>query len=659
MTDFLQTASRSNGQDWINGLFKQQANLQSGEQLANGDRRGAAATQYRYGNIDAGRQLTADADAAATKTKAEQLATTQMVVKALRAERDAGRDLGAALAAYRPTLLAMGTDAGQLATIEAQVLANPAFLEQIDAITAEQMKWELRAGANGDTVAVGLDPTKGTTRSRLAYAAPAAPEITQFGIINAPDRALPEGQMTGYQPGTSTAQPPITGSEIGGGPLFTPGAVPSAGTPPAPPTVAAPLDTMEAITAQSESGTRERDGNGRLITSPVGAQGMMQVMPGTNRDPGYGVTPARDNSDAERTRVGRDYLAAMMREYGNDPAKAWAAYNWGPGNLDRAIARNGGDWLSAAPAETQAYVAKNLRALNGSEAQGDEEGPAPQEGPRQLGGGYTLTPMETPAARAAAEERAYQRSRDAQQDARSERTESRTELRFEEGLDRTNRAEVARLRREFRTDKEVVAFRETDNAYRTMATTVNDPTPEGDIALIFSFMKVLDPTSTVREGEFATAGNSGSAFERAGVLYNRVLNGQRLNPRQRQSFLAQAGNIRDSRQTRFDEIRGEFQAEADILGIPAQRVVGGATAPPSEGANANRRPSPVPNVPLKLWESSTPQQQNYWRANPPRGPNGSPTNPYRIGENEASSAAAVPPGGYALRRDGTILRKPQ
>jgi len=135
---------------------------------------------------------------------------------------------------------------------------------------------------------------------------------------------------------------------------------------------------MHRITAISESGGRERDGSGRLITSPKGAQGRMQVMPGTNTDPGFGVTPARDNSDAERTRVGQDYLKAMMQRYGNDPAKAWAAYNWGPGNLDAAIAKHGAAWLQHAPAETRAYVRGNMAALGGRGGAEDQQ-QAPRE----------------------------------------------------------------------------------------------------------------------------------------------------------------------------------------------------------------------------------------------------------------------------------------
>lgn len=147
------------------------------------------------------------------------------------------------------------------------------------------------------------------------------------------------------------------------------------------------LDTMVAITAQAESGNRERTANGSLVTSSAGAQGRMQVMPGTNTDPGYGVAPARDNSDAERSRVGRDYLAAMMKRYGN-PKQAWAAYNAGPARVDEAIQSGGDKWLQRLPKETQSYVARNMVALG--RASGGQSGArviaqgAPKQGYQML-----------------------------------------------------------------------------------------------------------------------------------------------------------------------------------------------------------------------------------------------------------------------------------
>jgi len=80
----------------------------------------------------------------------------------------------------------------------------------------------------------------------------------------------------------------------------------------------------------------------------------------TTKDPGYGVKPARDDSPDERARVGRDYLAAMVKRYG-DEKTALVAYNWGPGNTDRWL-KKGGDF-SRLPKETQNYVAKVTGSL--------------------------------------------------------------------------------------------------------------------------------------------------------------------------------------------------------------------------------------------------------------------------------------------------------
>lgn len=107
----------------------------------------------------------------------------------------------------------------------------------------------------------------------------------------------------------------------------------------------------------------ESGGNPNAV-SPKGARGLMQIMPSTARDPGFGLRPSNGTPEDD-TRLGREYRAAMERRYGGDPAKMWAAYNWGPGNLDRAIAQYGDNWLQSAPTETRNYVTRNLGALRG------------------------------------------------------------------------------------------------------------------------------------------------------------------------------------------------------------------------------------------------------------------------------------------------------
>lgn len=105
----------------------------------------------------------------------------------------------------------------------------------------------------------------------------------------------------------------------------------------------------------------ESGGNPNAV-SPKGARGLMQVMPSTARDPGFGIRPS-DGSQADHVRVGREYRAEMQQRYGGDLRKMWAAYNAGPGRVDALIARHGDNWLEHAPAETRAYVRKNINTL--------------------------------------------------------------------------------------------------------------------------------------------------------------------------------------------------------------------------------------------------------------------------------------------------------
>jgi hypothetical protein len=85
-----------------------------------------------------------------------------------------------------------------------------------------------------------------------------------------------------------------------------------------------------------------------------GPQGPMQVSAAAALDVGGG-----DRFDMRQNRlIGRAFLAKLYQRYGNWP-DAVAAYNWGPGNLDRWIAN--GRPAQALPLETARYLLKVLR----------------------------------------------------------------------------------------------------------------------------------------------------------------------------------------------------------------------------------------------------------------------------------------------------------
>lgn len=87
------------------------------------------------------------------------------------------------------------------------------------------------------------------------------------------------------------------------------------------------------------------------------------------------------------------------------------------------------------------------------------------------------------------------------------------------------------------------ATQEVSAAYNKVQAASKSPTAAGDLSMIFNYMKMLDPGSVVREGEFANAQNAAGVPDRITNAYNNILRGERLNPNQRKDFLNQARGI--------------------------------------------------------------------------------------------------------------------
>jgi hypothetical protein len=130
---------------------------------------------------------------------------------------------------------------------------------------------------------------------------------------------------------------------------------------------------------------RVESGNNPNAVSPVGATGLMQVMPATAMDPGFGLpnvfdfaaqmgVPVTKRTEKEAKKLladpavgaayGQNYMDAMLQRYNGNLEYALAAYNAGPGRIDKWLAA-GADYKKL-PKETQDYIPKVFAAMNGT-----------------------------------------------------------------------------------------------------------------------------------------------------------------------------------------------------------------------------------------------------------------------------------------------------
>lgn len=151
-----------------------------------------------------------------------------------------------------------------------------------------------------------------------------------------------------------------------------------------------------------------------------------------------------------------------------------------------------------------------------------------------------------------------------------------------------------------------------------------------DLSLIFSYMKILDPTSTVRETEFANAENAAGVDDRIRNMYNKVKLGTRLSDDQVGDYKVSAGRIKDAQlkqqsylDSRYATIaqRIDPNIQLDLVldpsfgNIPprvqtaAPSQPGQALAPAAAPTQPGQQPAPVPTPVIDAVKKLSPQLQ--------------------------------------------------
>jgi len=189
--------------------------------------------------------------------------------------------------------------------------------------------------------------------------------------------------------------------------------------------------------------------------------------------------------------------------------------------------------------------------------------------------------------------------------------------------------DVQALRKEFTGLSRIKNFSDVTEAYTRIIKSAKDPSAAGDLALIFNYMKVLDPASVVRESEFAAAAKSGGLGPRIQAAVEQIERGTRLAPEQRADFVNRATQLYQGAEEQarpiyqtYEEIataRGfdpkkalpEFGYKGELYQSPPEFIP--APAPPvPAGATANGQPLTQTQW-ESIWRSKTEEERKKWQ----------------------------------------------
>lgn len=602
-------ASFARGQAVVNDFANQLDQRRAARGVASGNYAEALGALGNMGNIDGVIQVQ-KAQAQNEETQrareeadiAKQVAFSRQATRALSQAIQSGQDPLTTFDGMVPAFQALGASPDQVQTYRQALATNPtAFVQQIEQLTNTAAR-QLEIQNLGNGYGVAIDKTTGEVVNE--YQAPQRP-VNVGNVLIDPETG--EVILDAREPKYQTIQN---------------------------------TDGSTSVVAIDQPAPRAGGGGGGGSGVP---RGMRNNNPGNIEDgpfarslPGYAGSDGRfaifsdlASGEGAQARLLQSYVqrgfdtpAEIINRWAppsdNNPTNAYVNY------VARRVGVGPNDRISAEQIPLVAQAIREFENGGQSASNGRPAAAASSGGARVVAQGENrgLTP-----AQQRAEEREAQR-----QEAGSRRDE-------------------VNLRREFNNRQEVKDFRTIQSAYNSVRAAAQNPSAAGDLSLIFAYMKILDPGSVVREQEFANAQNAAGVPDQVRNLYNRALNGQRLNPRQRQDFVNQATGLFQSRRQTYDQIASEYRSYAEDYGVSADRV-----APVDRPAGGNR---PRTNAPGLRFNITQPQlatrQRIVGSGGRPSAALGSAQNPYYINPADATASYAnVRRGAYFVTPDGQV-----
>ena len=138
------------------------------------------------------------------------------------------------------------------------------------------------------------------------------------------------------------------------------------------------------------------------------------------------------------------------------------------------------------------------------------------------------------------------------------------------GLNKEQVSQLQRVQTNVRQDADVKDFIQIRDGYERVSTGAQRDDAQGDLALLFGYMKLLDPTSVVRETEFANAEQAQGTLQRWMNIPSKFLKGTRLTPEARRHFEDAAKDLYSRKEQSYQRAVDFYGNQLDQFGIPRE-----------------------------------------------------------------------------------------
>lgn len=135
------------------------------------------------------------------------------------------------------------------------------------------------------------------------------------------------------------------------------------------------------------------------------------------------------------------------------------------------------------------------------------------------------------------------------------------------------------LRKELNDLKETKDLKIIEVAFSKMKKAVENPSPAGDMSIVFGAYNAWDPSSTVREGEYDRALKATGLPDQIRNAMEKVRSGKLLTPEQRADFLEQARNSYNSQWETASRAQQSYIDIANRAGLNSQNVAPSGVSP--------------------------------------------------------------------------------